>query len=308
MNDFRVSVIIPVYNGERYIKEAIESANGLEEVGEVIVIDDGSLDTTYSIIQKLKNNLQKVKLLTHSDRKNHGRSASRNLGIKEALCEYISFLDADDKYLPNRFHTDKKLFISDSSIEGVYGATIAEFESKKAEELFRRRFTNDLSTLKKPIEPHQLLQTLLFGNVGHFTTDAITVKKTIFRKSGFFDEKLYLGEDTHLWYRMAATSKLVAGSIIEPIAQRRVHENNSIHTEKKVLETQFFQMYTSLFKWAISAKICYDYKNLLFLAYYSFSTSKSSSERKILIEFILRNPLIIFNTFVWRKTKQLMFK
>lgn len=90
----RFSIIIPVYNCEKYIEECVDSV--LKQTYndyEIIIINDGSTDNSYDIIRKKYKNMPKVKII---DKSNTGVSDTRNLGIKEAKGEWIVFLDADD--------------------------------------------------------------------------------------------------------------------------------------------------------------------------------------------------------------------
>src|SRR5690554_4082261 len=103
MKDPQVSVIIPVYNAANFVTQAVESAVVLGEVGEVIVVEDGSPDNALDICRELADKYSKVKLFQHPNGENRGPGASRNLGIMNASFDFISFLDADDWYLPNRF-------------------------------------------------------------------------------------------------------------------------------------------------------------------------------------------------------------
>src|SRR4051812_37519090 len=122
MSDFKVSVVIPVYNAEKYIKAAVNSALMQEEVGEVILVEDKSPDNSLSVCKGLEMQDSRVHLYQHPDKQNHGAGASRNLGITLAKLDYIAFLDADDYFLPNRFKKDKTLFEKDPSIDAVYSA------------------------------------------------------------------------------------------------------------------------------------------------------------------------------------------
>jgi glycosyltransferase involved in cell wall biosynthesis len=119
---FKVSVIIPVYNCEKYISRSIQSVLAIEEVTELIIVDDGSTDLTFNICKDFKKIDSRIKIFFHEGRKNRGVSASRNLGIKNAKNNFIAFLDADDYYLPNRFKVTSECFAFDQSIEGVYEA------------------------------------------------------------------------------------------------------------------------------------------------------------------------------------------
>ena len=90
----KVSVIIPMYNVEKYIGQCVESVCGqtLREL-EVICIDDGSNDATAQVVESLREKDERVSLVVQ---RNQGVSASRNAGLKLARGEYISFLDSDD--------------------------------------------------------------------------------------------------------------------------------------------------------------------------------------------------------------------
>ena len=93
MDNIKVSVILPVYNGEKYIKKCMESliSQTLKEI-EIICVDDGSVDGTLEALKKYEN-LDNVTVITQE---NAGAGAARNKGISYAKGEYLSFLDADD--------------------------------------------------------------------------------------------------------------------------------------------------------------------------------------------------------------------
>lgn len=114
----RISVIIPLYNKAAYIVRAIESvlAQG-EAITELIVVDDGSTDGSAARVEELGH--QKIKLISQA---NAGVSAARNRGIKEALGEYIVFLDADDVFLPG--YIDEILTLAQMfPLVGVYATS-----------------------------------------------------------------------------------------------------------------------------------------------------------------------------------------
>ena len=98
-----ISVVIPVFNAEKYLRNAVNSALRQEEVSEVVLVEDCSPDNCLAICQELAETSPKVRLLQHPDRQNHGAAESRNLGIRSARGDFIAFLDADDYYLDDRF-------------------------------------------------------------------------------------------------------------------------------------------------------------------------------------------------------------
>lgn len=221
MKKLQISVIIPVYNAEAFLENAVNSALQHDCVKEIILVEDASPDNALSICKELEQKHNRIKVYQHPNRENRGAGASRNLGIEKATSEYVAFLDADDWYLPNRFDAEKEL-LKGSSIDGVYGATGFYYEDKKEKD------PNRLTTFEKIVEPEDLLHEITRSNGGRFTTDAITVKKSLAESIGKFDTDLRLHQDSHLWVRLAYYGSLVSGIISEPIAYRRVHSNNRI--------------------------------------------------------------------------------
>ena len=90
----KVSIIVPVYNAEKYIKQCLESiiSQTYENI-EIIVVNDGSKDNSLNILKEYVKKSNKMKLV---DKKNGGVSSARNAGLKEATGEYITFVDSDD--------------------------------------------------------------------------------------------------------------------------------------------------------------------------------------------------------------------
>lgn len=103
----KVSIIMPVYNTEPYLSEAIQSicSQTLKEI-EIIVINDGSTDNSLAILEKLAENDSRIIIYSQ---KNHGLSTARNNGIKYATGEYIYFMDSDDYLKKNALEICYKL-------------------------------------------------------------------------------------------------------------------------------------------------------------------------------------------------------
>ena len=105
-----ITVIIPVYNAEKFIRKAVHSADSIEMVKEILLIEDGSIDGSLKVCEELEEELSKVKLFTHPNNVNKGAGATRNLGLQKATQPYISFLDSDDYFLKDRFKLDMSIF------------------------------------------------------------------------------------------------------------------------------------------------------------------------------------------------------
>jgi glycosyltransferase involved in cell wall biosynthesis len=252
-----LSVIIPVYNCERFIEKTIASVLAQPEVTEIMIVDDGSTDGSLDIIKQLQQDHPIIQVYQHSKGKNRGRSATRNLGIQKAMGNYIAFLDADDYYLENRFINDFELFQENLNIDGVYNAIGAYF--------YREPFTdeemlNDLFTVNQPISPDALFDALFNGKHGHFSIDGLTIKKSVFEITGFFNEELVVAEDTDLLWKMAIKCRLKSGIIDSAVALRGVHDAN-VCDRVDLYEIYTMKMYVGLLKWCCSHKVPYKIKD-----------------------------------------------
>lgn len=248
----RISVIIPVYNADQFLDAAVSSALAQPETAEILLVEDGSSDSSLSLCRDLARRFSRVRLFQHGNSQHRGAAASRNVGVREAVCEYVSFLDADDFFLPGRFSVAAGVFSDDSETDGVYEAVGIQFESDTAE----RRWREDshwlgpgLLTMSGPVEPEELFEVLLRGRSGKFCTDGIVVKKSLFGRTGLFEESLAHHEDTHMWLKMAAVGRLKPGRIMAPVAIRRIHDRNMTWKLPNDYNPHWESFITSLCDW-----------------------------------------------------------
>ncbi len=226
----KISVIVPVYNAEKYVSQAVESALQFEEVFEIILIEDKSPDNALKICQELALQYEKVKLFQHPDQENHGAGASRNLGLEKATGDFIAFLDADDYYLPNRFDAEKELF-KKSEVEGVYGAIGVQYYSEKAKEQYYNQYQDRLTTVYEKHHPKDVFpgQIHMRGTFGQFTLDALTIRQASLHKmQDFFKTNLRLHQDSEFLFRLSYYLDLYPGILDQAVAMRGVHEDNRI--------------------------------------------------------------------------------
>ena len=262
--DFKVSVIIPVYNAELYIEHAVASAVNLVEVGEIILIEDGSKDNSLSICKELVVRFDKIKLLTHENNENKGASESRNLGIRSAIFPFVSFLDADDVYDVSRFRKDKSILASNNTIDGVYSA-VGYLDEEDGKMFY----------LRKVISPNELFHFLLIGTYGHFHTNGITLRKSVFDDVGYFSSQLILHQDSEMWLRIALKKKLISGDLKNPVALIRRHEGNRIWKGQNY-STKYL-LYVTFYNWVLTENIS-KYDLLLLLRRISIYESKKSNK------------------------------
>jgi len=255
-SDFYVSVIIPVYNAELWVEKAVHSALQFEEVREVLLIEDGSPDNALEVCKKISINSPKVKLLQHSDGKNHGAEVSRNLGILNATSAYVSFLDADDFYLPTRFDRDKIIFSKNPDADGVYNAVGPYFYTKGGEKAYRKTYKQIIHSIHVNAEPKDLFPGLssMIGHFGFIHIDGLTVKKSTLQKMDkLFLQGLFPHEDTEFFIRLAYYSNLYGGETVLPVALRGVHDMNNIlaiEESKEKIKLTRYRLWSTLYEWA----------------------------------------------------------
>ncbi len=121
----QVSVITIFFNAEAFLSEAIDSVLAQTFLDwELLLVDDGSTDRSTTIAQEYAGRYsERVRYLAHEGHCNRGKSTSRNLGIKNARGRYVTFLDADDVFLPQKLERQVALLESNPSAAMVYGRT-----------------------------------------------------------------------------------------------------------------------------------------------------------------------------------------
>lgn len=215
----KVSVIMPVLNGQRYIAEAISSvvAQTYRPV-ELVVVDDGSTDGTRAIVEQFAGSIE-LKYVHHV--KPHGIPASMNDGIRNATGGLISFLDHDDAWLP-RFletqwnylesHPDVAMVHSDFQTTDPAGnvleASVAKCRNRvrPSGDVFRQLF----------------MDSFIVGN-------SVLIRKECFDRLGLFDERLRWG-DYHMWMRIARHYKV--DYVPQVLTQYRQHPSQSTRSSK----------------------------------------------------------------------------
>ncbi|KQS95228.1 glycosyltransferase family 2 protein [Chryseobacterium sp. Leaf394] len=299
----KISVIIPVYNAETFLKKAVESALQFDEVTEVILAEDASSDSSLILCRKLEHEYERVMLFQHEDRRNHGAAETRNLGIRKSGSEFIAFLDADDYYLPNRFDVEK-ILLDDEKIEGVFGALGTEFITDKGKIEFQEKFKNNrLTTVQYQAEGIDIFEGLLglstktFGSFFHLNT--LTVRRdSLLKKNLLFNKDLRVHQDSDFIIKLAYHCYLKTGIIDKPVAIRGVHDDNRI-TKIKQYSPKFyanqFQFYNSLYLWANANNLDKKYLQKIKLDFISFKIANKRGAGKYLFYVIsaLQNPELL---------------
>lgn len=191
-----LSVIITVYNKAGHIKNTIESVlNQSFKEFELIIINDGSTDTSEVLIKSFKD--PRIRLLTT---KNNGASFARNLGIKEAASAYIALLDGDDTW-------------DSEYLQHIHDA-ILNFPTYK---IFTTAIAQNYGTHFAPVT-YSFKQNELYGIYNFFeaskkytliTSSSVVFHKSVLTTTGLFDTSIISGQDTDMWIRFGLNYKIV---------------------------------------------------------------------------------------------------
>ncbi len=292
----RVSVIIPVYNAEEFLDSTIQSVLMQEEVGEVLLINDASTDRSKEICLEWKVKSDKVKYF-ESDI-NRGSAHARNIGLDNAVCEFISFLDADDLFLENRFVEALRILDAHDDIDGTYekvkNVKLPNFRESywEQEEIIGVHFD------KKPEELFNLFAWEK-GYLFHIISLIIRNQKL---KKIRFDEQLIVAQDIDFSYSI--TQKLRLKSIDNKIQIiRRLHSTNITSSEihrtfnqgKKIVAKWYNKSLNENLGAKANRAFLYRYINHIYLEKGGSKTDKLRYIKKIFIIFkeIFKHPFLI---------------
>lgn|GEM_PF-146507 len=291
-----VSVVIPVYNAEAFINDAVRSALACEQVREVVLVEDGSPDNSLPHCHKLVGSDTRVRLFRHEGGRNKGAAASRNVGIRNATCTYVAFLDADDRFLPERFAAEVPIFRDHPDADGVYSAIGVYYHDEEGQRRFDRLFRNKLTTVRVHLPPDQLFPAMIglsgILDVGHFSLDGLTMKRSaLLSMPQLMREDIGIGEDSEFIHRLAFHTRLYPGVLDAPVSLRGVHADNRI-TKDPDRNASKLIMFNSLLEWsqrtpvgdAVRIKLHKD------VVYYRILCAASAQDRVKGIGLVLRHP------------------
>ena len=199
-----ISVIIPVYNGERYLGEAIESVLGQTyRPIEIIVVDDGSTDESAYVAQQFP--------VRYYFQQHSGPGAARNLGVEHSRGEFVAFLDADDLWVPEKLAWQLAAFAARPELDAVFGRV----------EQFRSPDTDSGAPLARFMD--MPLNGLHVGT--------LLVRREAFMRVGWFATNWHVGEFID-WYARAEETGLKSVVLPQIVMRRRLHNDNLTRQER----------------------------------------------------------------------------
>ncbi len=207
MVDFpKISCIVPVFNGARFLREAIASIRGQTYPSiEVIVVDDGSTDETPELLRSLD--------VSHVRQGNAGPASARNRGVRMSSGHYLAFLDADDVWHPEKLERQMSRFAARPELSLCLAHQQPFWVDEMKHEEQRLRETDHPFARVHP----------------GYVCQAMLMPRSTFDEVGPFDESLRIGEDTE-WLMRAERAGVVREVLSDVLVYRRMHQNNLSYT------------------------------------------------------------------------------
>lgn len=206
-----VSVIIPVYNGERYISQAIHSVLAQDyRPLEIIVVDDGSTDQTAQIAQEFSE-------VIYLHQSNQGPGSARNLGVLSSRGEFIAFLDGDDLWLPNKLTLQVKYLLAHPEL-GFVIAHMRPVLENGAE--WPSGFNRSYYEKQPPC----------------YLPSAMLVRREVFFAVGLFDPSYRHANDSD-WFFRSQEGGIRMAIVPEVLVEKRIHSSNLSYEKMVTFET-----------------------------------------------------------------------
>lgn len=243
-----VSVIMPVYNAEKYLRTAIKSIlNQTYKDFEFIIIDDGSTDKSAPIIHSYDD-----PRIIFRQQKNKGQTASLNEAIRMARGRYIARQDADDYSHRDRLKKQVE-FLDQNNKVGLLGTNYRVVYENGDEWFTTNLFTN----------PADLKLAIVFSNqFGHGT---VTIRKSVLAETGYYDESFKIAQDYDLWSRIARVSQIA--NLKDPLYDWLFHKGSLSTGNVAMTQEEVFRVRDREFDYFLKNKKRYNQ-----LTFHPFST------------------------------------
>ncbi len=229
----KVSVIIPTYNNEKYIKAAVDSASRQTYRDlEVIVLNDGSTDSTLDIVSQAALTDPRIRVIT---RPHSGKpSIARNAGIRIAQGEYICFLDGDDLFYPEKVRDCVYIFEGNPSIQFVFHDMRYMYETgrEERESHLQRAGSARANLVLEPTlgdgvfscDSNRLAYWMCLISVPFHMSSVMVRRKLLDGQKVWFPEDMLIGEDFELWFRLVKSGSVAF--LDKVLSARRMHKES----------------------------------------------------------------------------------
>jgi len=220
-NETKVSVIVPTYNRERYLKEAMDSVlNQTHKNLELHIVDDGSTDSTKDLVKSFTDDRIK-----YYYQKNQGQSVARNTGIKNSQGEYICFLDSDNLWKHDKLERQLKLMAENPDYQIVYGENEIIDENGQVQPAGPavQRYSGNI------------MSRLLVFNFVNF--NSAMIRRECFDQMGGMNQNTRVADDYELFLKFSTRYRFLY--VPEFFAQYRVMENQISSNKDKRFQSNF---------------------------------------------------------------------
>lgn len=239
MTGGEVDVVVPVFNGETFIAEALRSIQQQTfPAARIIVADDGSTDGTANVVESFMRADERV---TYLKLPHTGVSAARNAGIAASSAQFIAFLDADDIWLPEKLERQINT-LERGELKAGFVHSSYFFINVRGERL------PDQNVVPPKQRGDIFMPLLLDDYVLSGSASSVLVRRDVLDKAGRFDERLFHGEDWDLWIRLAEVSKV--DFTPEAVVGIRMHDQSAQRRAVPGRAIRFFQQQLLVYaKW-----------------------------------------------------------
>ncbi|MCC5602189.1 glycosyltransferase [Nostoc favosum] len=222
LNTIFISVIIPAYNSEKTIKETIQSVLKQTFTNfELIIINDGSRDSTIEVIAEIKDS--RIKVFSYP---NAGGNVSRNRGLHLAVGEFVSFLDADDLWTPDKLQSQLKILQENVTAKVAYSWT--DYIDANGEFILSGKRINLNGNV---------YENLLLNNFLENGSNPLICRKALIKLGGF-DESLSAAQDWDMWLRLASKFDFICVPSVQILYRISANSvsSNLVRQEKSCLQ------------------------------------------------------------------------
>lgn len=217
-----VSIVIPCYNHEKYVQDTIRSVidQSYENI-ELIIIDDGSKDSSVEKIQQMLYECQnRFTRFEFRSRANKGLSATLNEAIEWSKGKYFSAIASDDLMLKDKTSTQVRVLEKNNEVVALFGSVNYINENNVVQQI------NTLEEKEYPFDK-------IILNECHFYAPTQMLKMEVLRKIGGYNEEIRV-EDWYMWLKMAENGKVLC--ISDKLAIYRIHSANTTRNSKFIFE------------------------------------------------------------------------
>ncbi len=223
----KISIVIPVYNGEKYLDECIKSS--LKQTYsniEIIAVDDGSTDKSIKILKQYSDRIKIIQ------KQNGGTASALNLGIKKMSSEWFKWLSQDDILYPNAIEelvSESQKFPDDNNIIFYSNYKVIDSDGK-----FIKDFVEPDHSKLIPFKQNIILLNKFYGNI-----NTSLIHRSTFEKYGLFDENIESASDYEFWLRLCILHRFKLKLIPKFLLKYRFHPQQlSKNIKKQIQESE----------------------------------------------------------------------